>query len=277
MKVSLTNDAGEFRDAVFDTLRADPVLNTVMLTAVAQRAAGEFADGPPATYARLLGDDGALITTAMRTPPHFVLLSAGTTPEQAVELADAMAGECADAIGVHAVREAAVAFAERWKVLLGKEFRLGRENRLHRLGTLTVPEVPGSARLAVEDDLPLLVDWLNGFVGDVGDHEIAVDDEARRQIAGGGLWFWCDGGEPVSMAAHKPPVHGAARIGPVYTPPASRGRGYGSAITAHVSRMLRDDGHEVCLHTDISNPISNKIYAAIGYLPVADFVIYEFD
>jgi predicted GNAT family acetyltransferase len=278
MTVTLTNDAAAFRDAVFDTLRTDPVLNTVMLTAVAQRAEGAYADGPPATYARLLDDDGALVTTAMRTPPHFVLLSAGTTPEQAVLLADAMSDECADAIGVHAVRQAATAFAERWNVLLGKQFRLYRENRLHRLESLTVPEVPGSARLAEADDLPLVVEWMKGFAADVGERAGALEDEARRGIDGGGMWLWCaDDGEPASLAAHKQPVHGAARVGPVYTPPALRGHGYASAVTAHVSRLLRDAGHQVCLHTDLANPTSNKIYATIGYRPVADFVIYDFD
>ena len=34
--------------------------------------------------------------------------------------------------------------------------------------------------------------------------------------------------------------------------------------------MLRDRGAEVCLYTDQANPTSNKIYAAIGYVPVVD-------
>ena len=66
------------------------------------------------------------------------------------------------------------------------------------------------------------------------------------------------------------PSFGVARVGPVYTPGAHRGRGYASVLTAHVSRLLRDSGTRVCLFTDQANPTSNKIYAAIGYVPVVD-------
>jgi predicted GNAT family acetyltransferase len=48
-----------------------------------------------------------------------------------------------------------------------------------------------------------------------------------------------------------------------------------SALTAHVTRLLQATGSEVCLNTDLANPTSNKIYAAIGYRPLADFVVYE--
>jgi len=45
MQVELTSAAAEFRDLVFDALRADPVLNTIMLSAVAaHRGAGQRRD-----------------------------------------------------------------------------------------------------------------------------------------------------------------------------------------------------------------------------------------
>jgi predicted GNAT family acetyltransferase len=48
-------------------------------------------------------------------------------------------------------------------------------------------------------------------------------------------------------------------------------------LTAQVSGVLRAAGPEVCLSTDLANPTSNKIYAAIGYRLLADFVIFELD
>jgi predicted GNAT family acetyltransferase len=80
----------------------------------------------------------------------------------------------------------------------------------------------------------------------------------------------------VSLVARKEPVFGVSRVGPVYTPPELRGRGYAGALTAHVSRRILDAGERACLYTDLANPTSNKIYAAIGYEPVADFVEYTF-
>ena len=34
--------------------------------------------------------------------------------------------------------------------------------------------------------------------------------------------------------------------------------------------MLLDDGSRVCLFTDLANPTSNRIYAALGFRPVVD-------
>jgi predicted GNAT family acetyltransferase len=89
----------------------------------------------------------------------------------------------------------------------------------------------------------------------------------------GGLWFWVDpSGKPVHLTGAHPPAFGVARIGPVYTPPAERGRGWASNAVAEVSRRLRSEGARVCLFTDQANPTSNKIYAALGYRPVVDMV-----
>ena len=68
-----------------------------------------------------------------------------------------------------------------------------------------------------------------------------------------------------------------SRVGPVYTPPALRGRGYGSAVTAAVSAWARDAGADhVLLFTDLANPTSNSIYQKIGYRPVHDTCELEF-
>ena len=84
-------------------------------------------------------------------------------------------------------------------------------------------------------------------------------------------WYLWDDGGPVSVAAAGGPTPNGVRIGPVYTPPAMRGRGYGSAVTAAASQAQIDHGRRfVFLFTDLSNPTSNKIYQAIGFRPVID-------
>ncbi|MFN8562638.1 MAG: GNAT family N-acetyltransferase [Anaerolineae bacterium] len=68
------------------------------------------------------------------------------------------------------------------------------------------------------------------------------------------------------------------RIGPVYTPPELRGRGYASGCVAGMSQILLDTGRQFCfLFTDLRNPTSNHIYQVIGYEPVCDFTDYAFD
>jgi predicted GNAT family acetyltransferase len=72
------------------------------------------------------------------------------------------------------------------------------------------------------------------------------------------------------MAARHPVTFGVARIGPVYTPPALRGRGYGSAATAAATRDVLEEAAVPVLYTDLANPTSNKIYQQLGYYPVED-------
>jgi uncharacterized protein len=68
------------------------------------------------------------------------------------------------------------------------------------------------------------------------------------------------------------------RIGPVYTPPALRRRGYASALVTELSRRLLDSGREYCvLYTDLANPTSNRIYQEVGYERVCDSAEYVFD
>jgi len=71
--------------------------------------------------------------------------------------------------------------------------------------------------------------------------------------------------------------HGEA-ISYVYTPPQFRRRGYATAMVAHLSQVLLDEGKRFCtLYTDLSNPTSNRIYQEIGYKPVADVVDLLFE
>ena len=91
------------------------------------------------------------------------------------------------------------------------------------------------------------------------------------------FYLWEHDGRPVSMAGVTGPTPHGIRVGPVYTPPAERGRGFGSALTAAASQAQLDDGRRfVFLFTDLDNPTSNKIYQAIGYEPVIDIDQWSF-
>jgi predicted GNAT family acetyltransferase len=68
------------------------------------------------------------------------------------------------------------------------------------------------------------------------------------------------------------------RIGPVYTPPELRGRGYASALVAELTRRLIAGGRQFCfLFTDLANPTSNSIYQRVGYRPVTDVNLWVFE
>ncbi len=132
--------------------------------------------------------------------------------------------------------------------------------------------VEGAEALADRD---LVLDWSLAFSADARTptRGVARAIEHRLHRRGGGYVLWCLDGEPVSLAGMGRPSYGVARIGPVYTPPAWRRRGFGAAVTAAASsRLLQTGARDVVLFTDLGNPTSNKIYQQIGFRPVRDFV-----
>ena len=223
---------------------------------------------------------GAVAGAFMHTPPFPVVLTA-VAAEAAAELA-AVTMAARPLGGVNAYPEVASAFAGGW---LGRHqggrVDVYRRQRLYRLAELAWPDPApdGTARLARDVDARLTADWFAAFADEVDDMGRGEDHSAavRAKISHGGVTVWEAGGETVAIACNTLPVSGMVRIGPVYTPPELRGRGYASAATAAVSQRLLEAGaEEVVLYTDLANPVSNSIYQRIGYRPVEDRVVLAF-
>ena len=87
-------------------------------------------------------------------------------------------------------------------------------------------------------------------------------------VRGGLFDLWSTDGRPVCMVGHRVAA-GVARVGPVYTPPEHRNRGYGRRLTYEVTAaaLARPDVHHAMLFTDADNPVSNSIYRQAGYEP----------
>jgi predicted GNAT family acetyltransferase len=72
----------------------------------------------------------------------------------------------------------------------------------------------------------------------------------------------------------SPPALGRARITAVYTPPERRGHGYAQATVAEVTRRLLGDVDGLVIITDAGNPTPNRVYARVGYRPVAEAAVW---
>ncbi|MFI5690652.1 GNAT family N-acetyltransferase [Kribbella sp. NPDC051586] len=272
MDVRVTSDPQAFEQAVFPFLQQDPVLHTIIMSNVHERANGTAPAEPEPSYFVSVHDPD-VIGVAMRTPGRGVYL--GALPEDLAELiADAYADVLPELPGVAGDRPAARRFAERWVERRGGGLTEMRGTRLHKLIDLTPLEAEGSARLMRADEVELVAAWgKDGFA-----EELATGHRewAERRIDDGTMWMWEVGGEAVSMAGYHLPIFGVCRVGPVYTPPGKRRHGYAGALTSQVSATILADGNQACLYTDLANPTSNKIYYQAGYRPVADFVDVEF-
>ena len=276
-----TTNLDTFLSRAAPFLHSRPALHTVVLTVTeGLRTRGMQAYGDKAPFFGMLEEGGCVRAAWFRTPPYRLYLTP-LTADQADSLAVHLAARGHSLPGVSGERETAEAFVEAWRRHTGATAEPYQRQRLYRLGTLTIPEpVPGGrARVAAEEDRELLVRWFGEFSRDVGETGTArADSWADARLAYGGVTLW-EGpdGTPVSMAGLTPLVAGQIRVAPVYTPAPLRGRGYAGAVTAEVSRLARERGaDEVLLFTDLANSTSNALYQRIGYRPVADFAVYDF-
>jgi len=192
----LTADVGEFFAAAGNDLAADPVENTLLLT---------IADG----------DRRAASTSP--TPDSL-------PPAAAAPLYGWRAGNGPGAF-VH---------TPGFPVVLGAMPGAAAA----ALAELIPPAPPpGRPRGATAADRDLLAAWISDFLheaGAAGDTRGAA--MADGYLAYGGLLGWEDGGRLVATAARTRVVGAMARIGPVYTPPEQRGKGYGGAVTPPPAR-----------------------------------------
>jgi predicted GNAT family acetyltransferase len=220
------------------------------------------------------------VAAALRTPPHNLVLVGDEIAADA--LADTLADDRVEVPGVTGNRPEVDRFAARWQERTGAQARMLMQQRIYVLERLRSPTgVTGGAREATDADRALLADWIEAFV-DESLHDTTTRAGAERTVdlrlgsGRGGFMLWEDP-EPVSLAGWGGPTPNGIRIGPVYTPPEQRRRGYGSAVTAAASAHNFERGRRFCfLYTDLANPTSNKIYMDIGYEPVADSVQYTF-
>ena len=91
---------------------------------------------------------------------------------------------------------------------------------------------PGQLRIANLDDLALLTAWRIAFTTEVADQPQKPEQVAegvQHGIEAGSYFFWDHQGAVALAAKTRPTPHGIA-IGPVYTPPEQRNRGYASAL-----------------------------------------------
>jgi hypothetical protein len=279
IEVARIDDAGAFLAEAEPLLLADEARHNLILG-----IAGTIRDAPdlyPLRSLWLVRIDGVVLAAALRTPPYNLILARPRSPQALAALSDAITE---DLPGVVGAEPEAHEFAELWSRQTGLQTRTNMRQGVYALERVErLPSVPGSPRVATEDDRELALQWWIAFGEEVlhdegrpGRERAPQSVDHRLSSPTGGLLLWEDGGEIVSLAGWGGPTPNGIRIGPVYTPPELRGRGYATALTAELSQQLLDGrlfrgGRRFCfLYTDLANPTSNKIYERIGYRKVAE-------
>jgi len=282
LTVEFFDDPAAFLVAGEEYLAARPVESNVVTVFADRDARGAAEEGPFRWYA-LVRDGDRVVGGAMRCapfPPHplFVL---PTHDDGAVLLARALHERGEHPGGANGALPAARILAEESARLWGGRVETARDTRLWVLRELVPPTgVAGAARFATMKDAETARHWFNDFHRAADEQTgqenpglravVHTPEEIKQRIDGRRVLVWEVDGELVHLTGLSYPVLGVGRIGPVYTPYEHRGHGYASACVAEASRVIREAGGEACLFTDVDNPVSNRIYAALGYEPVVD-------
>jgi len=281
MAWQLTDDVDVYLAAAGDFLRMDAARNTVQLSAaqtVQAQGLAAFGDAAP-LYGWWTGPDGAVGAAFLHTPPFPIVLTA-LPPGAAPALAALLAELGHYPPGVNAAPDTGTAFTAAWQERTGQSSHVAMRMGLYRLGQLLPPDPPppGAPRTASAADRDLVLAWLDAFHDEAGTPGPRESQQVVNSwLAFGGLTLWEHAGSPVSLAGRTKVAGGQARIGPVYTPPDLRGRGFGAGVTAAATRAALDGGASVVvLFTDLANPTSNTLYQRLGFGPVTDWVVLTF-
>ena len=227
-------------------------------------------------------EQGRVVGVVVMTPPKRIVLSRIDTDIQAavVHLVRHLRRIDVQIPGVVGPAGEAQAFSDGWvESMLGVSVRLSRRMRVFEArSTANLPLSLGKMRFARMDDHLLMAQWIVAFSETMGE-PVNLEDarsDVEKRIKDQELHIWDHDG-PVSIAGVSRPMRNGTTIGPVYTPPEHRGKGYATSCVMLLTKKLLSDGYSFCsLYTDLSNPTSNSIYMKIGYVPIGDALELDF-
>ncbi len=273
-RVERFDTASAFLAAAGDFLgRREAEHNLIFGICASLAADPRFSSAPP--YLAAVWRGGRVVLAGVMTPPWNLVLSCTDDPGALAAIAADLDAAGIAPPGTTSPVETARGFVDVWCEPHGLVGEVAVAERIYRLERVIRPSgVEGAMRVATEADRALLHDWVDAFLAEAlsrsspEEAAVLVDRSFRT---GTRTWYLWEDGEPVSVAASAGPTPNGIRIGPVYTPPERRNRGYASAVTAAASQAELDRGRRfIFLFTDLSNPTSNKIYQQIGFEPVID-------
>ena len=261
-----------FKKDVTDFLEQDEVVNNLLLGVLQSN------DKSPLLMAVVLKDEEIALVMLQTQPAKIILSKAASfSPGELQLIAEQMHQSFQRIPGLIGDRKLIVELAGYLSKLRGVTATVEMNQGLYKLEKVKWNIVSkGKLRPLKEQEHGLVKEWVYQFCKDVnlpitmGEADAKADELIRK----GRLMGWKIGGEIVTMANATRPTGRNITVNFVYTPIKHRKKGFASDCVAALSQMLLDQGYQTTsLHTDLSNPTSNKIYQEIGYELVADSVL----
>jgi uncharacterized protein len=218
---------------------------------------------------------GSVVGAALRTATGLIVSREGASGAMALIATDAASPKIRRVLGPpDSVEQFIAASGQSWSAVMSQGIYECRAVEFQR-------HVSGLRRVAEPADRGTLAAWAQRLSAEALNEEVTDAEALARvdnHIAHGAMHIWEDDRRVVAVAAAVAPTPHGIRINNVYTPPEWRGRGYASALVASLGQAMLDSGRDFTfLHTDLSNPTSNRLYARIGYRRIADFRVAQAD
>jgi len=242
---------------------------------------------PANWFMATVSDTNGILLTAIMAPPNNLALYATDNKIDSAVI-DCLIHGIADrpVPGVVSEKGLAQCFAERYAASHNKAFEIAMSQCIYEL-TEVNPQTPqvGTLRLLDERDMPFFPFWYEAFYAvDTVEGPAATtmqiptsETKYLYNLSKKYIYILEVDGIPVSMAGVIRELSTVCCIGPVYTPPYYRGKGYASSAVAQLSQLMLNKGFTKCaLFTDLANPTSNRIYHKMGYRPFCDWLRVRF-
>ena len=278
----------EFYEDTYDVLMLHEAQNMILLGNVIMGHEGKDRTAwrdPANWFMATVSDSRGIQLTALMTPPYNLTLYAtgNHIHQEAIECLVSALNEV-HIPGVITEKTLAEEVAKAYAAQYQCTWKISMDQRIYEL-TAVHPNVQqfGNIRLLNETDMHYFPYWVEAFSAatQYGTTEMKIpqaDGDYLYRLSTKKLYVLEACGHPVSMAGLTRPMQNCMGVSFVYTPPFFRGRGYATSCVAQVSQLALDMGYKKCvLYTDLLNPTSNSIYMKMGYAPVCDSLMIQFE
>lgn len=270
IQVAFQSNPRDFLDKCGSVLEKDEVEHNLILT-LCQNAEKKLKSGDKADIkCSIVTNDNDFVLAAVQTAQNNLVLSKSSQPD-VEQLADTLVNKKFSLPGIVGPSDVTSIFSDKWTALTGQKSVEYMNQIIYVLKNVILPPViEGELRFAGKDDVKLVTEWISAFSKHAlpKAEQVSAKDaklQAEDLVASGRMALWTVKGKPVAQASVSG-TEKVARINRVYTPPENRGKGYASAVVAHVSKLQLDQGKKMCcLYADARNTGANSIYRKIGY------------
>lgn len=159
-------------------------------------------------------------------------------------------------------------------------FSINRNEGLYGidLDTLNDLDIPNNLDIVSTKEVSkdLLIKWMKSYdiealgASNDGDLEKQIEEHWNRRLQKNDSWVLLSDGTPVSLSAFNARLTDMVQVGPVWTPPEHRNKGFARLLLRYtLTQEKRNGTRKAILFTD--NPAAIKAYHAIGFAKIGDY------